>query len=441
MKFVDEALITVTAGNGGGGCMSFRREKYIPKGGPDGGDGGDGGSVFLQADDSMNTLIDYRYQSRYRAETGRSGQGKNCTGAAGADKVLQVPVGTTVINVETDEVIGDLTAHGDRLLVAQGGYHGLGNTRFKSSTNRAPRQTTPGSEGESRKIKLELKVLADVGLLGFPNAGKSSLISAVSAAKPKIANYPFTTLVPNLGVISIESHRSYVMADIPGLIEGAADGAGLGIRFLKHLTRTRILLHMVDAAPHFSGEDSDPVESIEKLEHELEVFSATLAKRERWLVVNKIDLLDSSALQDLREKVAAYAGDRPVFYISALAGRDLDPLRYALMERLEEIWRAESEEPELRSEELATQKTMQAEGRERIAMLSALRTLERTLVKQGIDPDGEQAQLQKAELLRQLSGSEGEIDNELLESALQSLDADDDDFDDDYDVEVEYVRD
>ena len=231
------------------------------------------------------------------------------------------------------------------------------------------------------------------------------------------------------------------MADIPGLIEGAADGAGLGIRFLKHLTRTRILLHIVDAAPHFSGEDSDAIESIEKLEHELEVFSATLAKRERWLVINKIDLLDSSALQDLKEKVAAYAGDRPVFYISALAGRDLDPLRYALMERLEEIWRAESEEPELRSEELATQKTMQAEGRERIAMLSALRTLERTLVKQGVDPDGEQAQLQKAELLRQLSGSEGEIDNELLESALQSLDAEDDDFDDDYDVEVEYVRD
>ena len=439
MKFVDEAMITVTAGSGGNGCMSFRREKYIPKGGPDGGDGGDGGSVFLQADDGINTLIDYRYQSRYRAENGRSGQGKNCTGAAGADKVLQVPVGTTVINVDTEEVIGDLTTHGERLLVAQGGFHGLGNTRFKSSTNRAPRQTTPGSDGESRKIKLELKVLADVGLLGFPNAGKSSLISAISAAKPKIANYPFTTLVPNLGVISIESHRSFVMADIPGLIEGAADGAGLGIRFLKHLTRTRLLLHIVDAAPELSGDAIDPVDSIRKLEQEIEIFSSTLAQRERWLVINKIDLLDAEALHGLKERVAAIAGDRPVFYISALAKKDLDPLRFALMERLESIWQAEVDDPDLRAQELNVQKTMQSEGRARIAMLAALRSLERQLTKQGIDPESAEGQEQKSALLKQLTGADGEISDALLDRDLPTFDSDD--FDDDYDVEVEYVRD
>ncbi|NNC54133.1 MAG: GTPase ObgE, partial [Pseudomonadales bacterium] len=242
MKFVDEASITVTAGKGGNGCLSFRREKYIPKGGPDGGDGGDGGSIYLVADAALNTLVDFRYQPRYRAESGRSGQGSNCTGAAGQDKLLAVPIGTTVIDEETSEVIGDLQTADDRLLVAKGGHHGLGNTRFKSSTNRAPRQTTTGADGESRKLRLELKILADVGLLGMPNAGKSSLIAAVSAARPKIADYPFTTLVPNLGVVSVAAHRSFVMADIPGLIAGAAEGAGLGIRFLKHLTRTRLLL-------------------------------------------------------------------------------------------------------------------------------------------------------------------------------------------------------
>jgi GTP-binding protein len=249
MKFVDEAVIEVAAGKGGSGCLSFRREKYIPKGGPDGGDGGDGGSVYLEADENLNTMVDYRYQRRFRAENGSPGQGRNCTGKSGEDLILKVPVGTTVIDVDTDEVLGDLSELGQRLKVAQGGFHGLGNTRYKSSINRAPRQTSPGSEGEKRRLKLELKLLADVGLLGMPNAGKSTLIRAISAAKPKVADYPFTTMVPNLGVVRVDPLRSFVVADIPGLIEGAAEGAGLGIRFLKHLTRNRLLLHLVDLAP------------------------------------------------------------------------------------------------------------------------------------------------------------------------------------------------
>ncbi|MCW8979387.1 MAG: GTPase ObgE, partial [Marinobacter sp.] len=235
MKFVDEATIIVEAGKGGHGCLSFRREKYVPKGGPDGGDGGDGGSVYLEAEESLNTLIDYRFQRKHKAQNGEPGSGRNCTGNKGEDLVLPVPVGTTVVDMDTHEVLGDLTHAGQRLKVAQGGFHGLGNTRFKSSVNRAPRQTTKGSEGELRNLRLELKVLADVGLLGMPNAGKSTFIRSVSAARPKVADYPFTTLVPNLGVVSVQAHQSFVIADIPGLIEGAAEGAGLGIRFLKHL--------------------------------------------------------------------------------------------------------------------------------------------------------------------------------------------------------------
>ncbi|KZY74164.1 GTPase ObgE, partial [Oleiphilus sp. HI0065] len=282
MKFVDEAAISVEAGKGGNGCLSFRREKYIPKGGPDGGDGGDGGSVILEANDGLNTLIDYRFVRQYRAQSGEGGKGRNCTGAKGEDLILGVPVGTSVFDVDTEEVLGDLTQIGQQLVVAQGGWHGLGNTRFKSSTNRAPRQTTPGKPGEKRNIRLELKVLADVGLLGLPNAGKSTLIRSVSAAKPKVANYPFTTLVPNLGVVRVESHKSFVMADIPGLIKGASDGAGLGIRFLKHLVRTRLLLHVVDMAPY---DGKEPKEAVEEIVGELEGFSPTLASRERWLVL------------------------------------------------------------------------------------------------------------------------------------------------------------
>jgi len=379
MKFVDEAKITVTAGNGGNGCMSFRREKYIPKGGPDGGDGGDGGSVYLLADDSLNTLIDFRYQPRYRAQSGRSGQGKNCSGAAGEDKILTVPVGTTVIDDDTGEVLGDMREAGERLLVAQGGFHGLGNTRFKSSTNRAPRQTTPGSPGDSRKLKLELKVLADVGLLGLPNAGKSSLISAISAARPKIADYPFTTLVPNLGVVSVAAHRSFVMADIPGLIEGAADGAGLGIRFLKHLTRTRILLHIVDAG---SGLGEQPVQAITQLEQELQLFSEALAKRPRWLVLNKVDLLSDEQLHQLQQSVASELPhiDR-VYSISALAKQGLQPLVYDVMQALEEIWQTEAQDPAVREQEYAAQATMQMQGRARISELQQRRAEQRQAQK------------------------------------------------------------
>jgi GTP-binding protein len=287
MRFVDEALIRIQAGKGGNGCMSFRREKFIPLGGPDGGDGGSGGSVFLQADESLNTLSDYRYQVTFRAKNGAGGRGRDCSGKGGEDTVLRVPVGTSAFDEETGELIGELTRVNELLLVAQGGRGGLGNTHFKSSTNRAPRQTIPGTPGEERQLRLELNVIADVGLLGLPNAGKSSLIRTISAARPKVADYPFTTLAPSLGVVGLDNHRSFVVADIPGLIEGAAMGAGLGIRFLKHLMRTRLLLHMVDILPP----EGDPVEHARVVQQELENFSPTLAEHERWLVLNKIDLI------------------------------------------------------------------------------------------------------------------------------------------------------
>ena len=382
MKFVDEAIVTVSAGKGGNGCLSFRREKYIPRGGPDGGDGGDGGSVYLEADEALNTLIDFRYQPRYRAETGQGGAGKNCTGHAGADITLKVPVGTTVIDDNTGETLGDLLNAGDRLLVAQGGFHGLGNTRFKSSTNRAPRQTTPGSEGELRKLRLELKLLADIGLLGMPNAGKSSLISVVSAARPKIADYPFTTLVPSLGVVSIEAHRSFVMADIPGLIAGAAEGAGLGIRFLKHLTRTRLLLHLVDVFP---PDESDPIDAIEQIDDELSKFSHALASRPRWLVLNKIDLLNEEQLAELLARVKLeFPHYEHVYAISTVARIGLEPLKHAAMKTLEDIWQAELEDPETRASELDIQQEMQAEGRNSIAELAERRMQQREDIKAGI---------------------------------------------------------
>ena len=384
MKFVDEAIISVTAGKGGKGGLSFRREKYIPRGGPDGGDGGDGGSVYLQADESLNTLIDFRYQPRYAAESGQSGQPKNCTGHTGADKTLMVPVGTTVIDEATDETLGDLLNIGDRLKVAQGGFHGLGNTRFKSSTNRAPRQTTPGSAGESRKLRLELKILADVGLLGMPNAGKSSLITAISAAKPKIADYPFTTLVPNLGVVSLEAYRSFVMADIPGLIPGAAEGAGLGIRFLKHLTRTRLLLHLVDVMPL---DEADPVDAVDLLDDELTAFSHSLANRPRWLVLNKIDLLSEQQLSDLLARVAIELPqyDR-VYAISTVAKRGLKALSGDIMTSLEQLWQDEQDEPENLLKELETQQAMQQEGRNSIAELAERRAEQRRTGASSTDP-------------------------------------------------------
>jgi len=384
MKFVDEAPIFVCAGNGGSGCLSFRREKYIAKGGPDGGDGGDGGSVYLEGDADLNTLVDYRYQPKYRAQTGASGSGKNCTGAKGDDLVLRVPVGTSVFDIETDELLGDITADKERLLVAQGGFHGLGNTRFKSSVNRAPRQTSPGSEGEQKNLKLELKVLADVGLLGLPNAGKSTFIRAVSSAKPKVANYPFTTLVPNLGVVKVEQHRSFVVADIPGLIEGASEGAGLGIRFLKHLTRCRVLLHIVDMFP-FDG--SDPLENAKNIVNELEQFSSGLVGRERWLVLNKTDLLPEDEVESRCQQVVdGLAWEGEVFSVAAINRTGTDVICHSLMARLEDIRRAEKDDPELADQELEYQTAMQREARERIEALREKHRFERRKAK-GLELD------------------------------------------------------
>ncbi len=335
MKFVDEAEIRVEAGDGGNGTVGFRREKYIPKGGPDGGDGGDGGSVYLQADENLNTLIDYRFERFHRAERGQNGQGGNCTGRAGEDLTVMVPVGTRATDVETAEVLGDLTKHGQRLKVAQGGFHGLGNARFKSSVNRAPRQKTNGTPGEIRNLRLELMLLADVGLLGMPNAGKSTFIRSVSAAKPKVADYPFTTLVPNLGVVRQDSQRSFVIADIPGLIEGAADGAGLGIRFLKHLERCRILLHLVDLLP---ADQSDPAENARKIVEELEKYSPKLAAKPRWLVFNKVDLLLEEEVEALcKEITEKLEWDGPVYQISAFQKMNTNALCHEIMNFIETL--------------------------------------------------------------------------------------------------------
>ena len=385
MKFVDEAPIVVVAGNGGGGCLSFWREKFVAMGGPDGGDGGDGGSIYLEADENLNTLVDFRYQPRYRAKTGDSGRGGNCTGAKGDSLVLKVPVGTTVIDIDTEEVLGDMRVVGERLKVAQGGFHGLGNARFKSSVNRAPRQTTKGSEGEIRNLKLELKVLADVGLLGLPNAGKSSFIRAVSSAKPKVANYPFTTLVPNLGVVQVQKHRSFVVADIPGLIEGASEGAGLGIRFLKHLTRCRALLHLVDMAPY---DGTEPADNAQIIMDEIERFSPTLAGRERWLVLNKIDLLPADEVEQRCQAVVDQLGwTGPVFRISAISKQGTQELSGKLLDYLEQCWEAEAENPELVEQEESAQEAMQAEARERIEQLRNLYRAQKRAQKEANNDD------------------------------------------------------
>ncbi|NBC22585.1 MAG: Obg family GTPase CgtA [Gammaproteobacteria bacterium] len=344
MKFVDEATIRVQAGNGGHGCLSFRREKYIPRGGPDGGDGGHGGSVWLQADQGVNTLADFRVQRKFRAESGEAGAGRNKTGRSGEDLTVSVPVGTIVTDVDTGETLGDLAADGARLKVAAGGRGGLGNTRFKSSTNRAPRQTTNGTPGEARHLKLELKLLADVGLLGLPNAGKSTLIRAMSAAKPKVADYPFTTLHPNLGVVRVGPAQSFVMADIPGLIEGAAEGAGLGIRFLRHLERTRLLLHVIDVAPI---DGHDVAAAFAAIEAEVQKFGAGLAARPRWLVLNKIDLLDEAEFARVRTALLAEIGwEGPVFAVSAVTGAGTEALARAVMAHLDSEPQGRAEEPQ-----------------------------------------------------------------------------------------------
>ncbi|HUO82583.1 MAG TPA: GTPase ObgE [Gammaproteobacteria bacterium] len=341
MKFVDEADIRVQAGNGGSGCVSFRREKYIPRGGPDGGDGGDGGSVFLAAASGINTLADFRVNRVFNAGHGAGGAGQNRTGESGADLDIPVPLGTVVYEADTGERIGDLVRPGQRLRVAQGGIGGKGNTRFKSSTNRAPRRATPGTPGEARRLRLELKVLADVGLLGLPNAGKSSLIRALSAARPKVADYPFTTLHPHLGVVRVGPEQSFVMADVPGLIEGAAGGAGLGIQFLRHLERTRLLLHLVDIAP--AGAAGDPAADARAIAGELAAYDPALARKPRWLVLNKADLLPEDAVtKHAQRMVTALGWEAPVFTVSALSGAGTRELAQAVMQWLEEAGDASS---------------------------------------------------------------------------------------------------
>ncbi len=394
MKFIDESIVKIQAGKGGNGCMSFRREKYIPKGGPDGGDGGNGGSVILVADEALNTLSDYRYHTTYRAESGAGGRGRDCYGRGGEDLFLKVPVGTSAYDNETLELIGELTKVGDKLLIAQGGKGGLGNIHFKSSTNRAPRQTVPGTAGEEREVRFELNVIADVGLLGLPNAGKSTLIRAVSAAKPKVANYPFTTLTPNLGVVSQDNHRSFVIADIPGLIEGAAMGAGLGIKFLKHLMRTRLLLHVVDMLPY----DGDPAEQAEAIANELYNFSPELAQHERWLVLNKMDLLSEDEREEKKQAVInALNWEGPVYSISAITGDGTQQMCYDIMAHIEQF-REQMEDEEFADEQRERLRLIQEQGRESI--------------------------------LRAATLNQGQVD----------IDDDDDFDDDDFDVDVVYTR-
>ncbi|MFX7623777.1 Obg family GTPase CgtA [Acinetobacter baumannii] len=406
MRFVDEAVITVEAGDGGNGVASFRREKFVPFGGPDGGDGGRGGSIYIQADDDTSTLVDYRYTRKFRAERGKNGAGANCTGRGGEDVVLKVPVGTTIVDTDSGDIIGDLVEDGQRVMVASGGEGGLGNTHFKSSTNRAPRKCTTGTKGEFREIRLELKVLADVGLLGMPNAGKSTFIRAVSAAKPKVADYPFTTMVPNLGVVDADRHRSFVMADIPGLIEGAAEGAGLGIRFLKHLARTRILLHIIDVQPI---DGSDPAHNAKAIMNELAKFSPTLAKLPIVLVLNKLDQI----AEESREEWCQHILDElqwtgPVFKTSGLLEEGTKEVVYYLMDQIEQQREREVEDPEYAADVRAFREQLEAETREQtIAAKEAYRAMRKA-------------------------------------QRLESMMDDDDDFDDDEDdgdVESIYVRD
>ena len=371
MKFVDEAEITVEAGKGGNGCMSFRREKFVAKGGPNGGDGGDGGSVYLVGDSSLNTLVDFRFQPRYSAQNGQGGMSKNCTGRSGDDLVVRVPIGTSIIDADTEEMIADISVHDQLVLVAKGGVHGLGNTRFKSSTNRTPTKTTHGTPGEKRTLQLQLKVIADVGLLGMPNAGKSTLIRAVSSARPKVADYPFTTLVPNLGVVRVGPERSFVMADIPGVIEGASEGAGLGFRFLKHLSRTRLMLHLVDVMP---PDGSDPAMHARKIAEELEKFSPTLAKKERWLVLNKLDLVPDGEREALVQRLVSDLGWKGrVFTITAISGEGCEEMCQQIMASVEEHQTRLQEDTEYQEAQAQLDREMAYEIRRSIEHSKALR--------------------------------------------------------------------
>jgi GTP-binding protein len=408
MKFVDEASIKVEAGKGGDGCLSFRREKYIAHGGPDGGDGGHGGSVYLQGDSALNTLVDYRFQPRYRAPKGEHGKGSDRKGAQGDDIYLRVPLGTSVFDDETDEYLGDVNRANDTMLVAKAGFHGLGNVRFKSSTNRAPRQTSKGSPGEIRNLRLELRLIADVGLLGLPNAGKSTLVAAVSAARPKIADYPFTTLVPNLGVVRLGEDESFVIADIPGLIEGAADGAGLGVQFLKHLARTRLLLHLIDISPM---DDSDPVDNFNVIEQELANYSEGISGKDRWLVFTKLDTLapeDAARRQaDILERLEVSV---PVFGISAVTHQGTS----GLMARVYEYLSAQREQQ--RTDEAIEDAYAEQEARI-VAETHEYSTARR---------DMRRAQRHQ-EKLREATGKSDDDDDD-----------DDDEDDDDFDVVVHY---
>jgi len=372
MKFVDEVKIHVKAGDGGRGCLSFRREKFIPLGGPDGGDGGNGGNVWFRVDSGLSTLLDFRYKVHYKADRGAHGMGKNRHGKGGEDLFISVPPGTLIYDDDSGELLADLTAKDQQMLLLKGGMGGRGNARFTTSTNRAPRHTQPGMPGDERNLRLQLKLLADVGLLGLPNAGKSTLIHAISAARPKVADYPFTTLVPNLGVVALEHYRSFVVADVPGVIEGAADGAGLGIRFLRHLTRTRLLLHLVDLAP---VDGSDPAHAVHTLHGELEKFSPTLAQRDCWLVFNKADLLPpDEARARAAAIVDALGWSAPWHLISAAERTGTTELCEAVMNYLEARARIQAEDPEAARHEREMQEAMQREARERIAWLQAQRT-------------------------------------------------------------------
>ena len=351
MQFIDEATITVQAGNGGGGCLSFRREKYIERGGPDGGNGGDGGDVYLLGDESLNTLIDFQYQPQYRAKKGENGGGRNKTGAGGESIYIKVPIGTTVVDEDTQEILYDIEKVGEKALVARGGRRGVGNAAFKSSTNRSPRQTTPGEPGEYRSLRLQLKLIADVGLLGRPNAGKSTLISRVSAARPKIAEYPFTTLTPSLGIVKVALDSSFVMADIPGLIEGASDGVGLGTRFLRHVARCKVLLHLVDVNPE---DASDPVTNISMIEEELARYSSYLIQRPIWIILSKIDQLQADEMENLLERIKTSHPGREIGMISSHAGQGIDALLNKLMPFLSRL------DDKMKDEEFAaTQKDLE----------------------------------------------------------------------------------
>ncbi|STY79198.1 Obg family GTPase CgtA [Moraxella catarrhalis] len=402
MRFIDEAVISVKAGDGGNGIVSFRREKFVPKGGPDGGDGGKGGDVYAIADDNTNTLVDYRYTRKFEAHRGENGGSKNRSGKGADDIYLAVPIGTTIIDTDLDVVIGDLTEKGQKILIAKGGDGGFGNTRFKSSTNQAPRKATPGFAGEMRNIKLELKVVADVGLIGLPNAGKSTFIRQVSAARPKVADYPFTTLVPNLGVVDVGSHQSFVMADIPGLIEGASDGAGLGIRFLKHVARTRRLLHIVDVQPI---DESDPVANAQIILNELNKFSQELSQLPQILVLNKIDQIPNEQRDAVCQDIITRLGwTGEVFYTSTLTGEGVEAVKHHLMQVIEDERERELEDPMFAEAQAARFARLEEEVRHNTEI---------------------QKEAYRAMRKAQREGDDGD---------------DDDDWnDDDYDVAVEYV--